>query len=180
MTGFAADVQHLTRVTLSQVESHQMIYSHAMSVDRIVLKLSSFVQRAARVKGGRPYGVQALIVGLDAEGKFQLYTVDPAGGWQHYGGGATAVGQGAEDVRAQLYKAMQNATLTNSDSGPNEALTRAVFSLVGKSVRDSGDVDYSNKLEALLVWKSEIGSCCVSRIDDSEIQSCLKRIVDKE
>ena len=178
MTGFASDIQHLTGVTLNQVESHQSLYSHAMSVDRIVRALAACVQRPARSKA-RPYGIQALIVGLDAQRKFQLYTVDPAGGWQHYGGGATAVGRGAEEVRAQLYKALKDR-LATKDKDTKQALKMAISSLVGKSLdEDAISNDYSSKLEALLLWKSEEG-CCVSRIDDSEVMRCLKRMRRKE
>jgi 20S proteasome alpha/beta subunit len=180
MTGFAADVKHLTGVTLNQEESYQSLYSQAMTVDRIVRKLSCTIQQAARPQGGRPYGVQALIVGLDHQRKFQLYTVDPAGGWQHYGGGATAIGRGAPDIRSQLYKTLKKHVTKPSseeDCDASKALRIAITSLVGKDVKDNdGDTDYTNKLEALLVWKSDSGSCCVSRIDDSEVDACLKLI----
>jgi len=180
MTGFASDVQHLTGVTLNQVESHQALYSHAMSVESIVRQLALVVQRAARSQGGRPFGVQALIVGLDVKGKFQLYTVDPTGGWLHYGGGATAVGRGAQDVRALLYTALKSAASTRDDDS-SEALRVAISSLIGKSLKDDDkNEDYSSKLEALLVWKSETGSCCVSKIGDTEIDACLKRIKESE
>lgn len=180
MTGFAADVQHLTGVTLKQVETRQCIYSHAMSVDRIVRALASTVQRAARFQESRPYGVQALVVGLDTQGKIQLYTLDPLGGWQHYGGGATAIGRGAQDVRAQLYKELMNATTTEDEKDASEALRIAITSLVGESINENDETDYSDKMEALLVSKSESGSCCVSRIDDSEVDACLKRILEKK
>lgn len=181
MTGFAADIKHLTGVSLEQVESHQALYSHAMSVDRVVRAFSSTVQRAARSQGGRPYGVQALIVGIDSNGSFQLYTVDTTGGWQHYGGGATAVGRGAKEVRARLYKEMKNGTLTDNDGTVSEALRIAIVSLLGDSSKDDEkEKDVANKLEALLVWKSNHNSCCVRRIDDSVVKVCLKRMKDKE
>ena len=177
MTGFAADVQHLTRVTLRQVESHQTLYSHAMSVDRIVRALSFTLQRAALEEGGRPYGVQALVVGLDKKDKMLLYTVDPTGGWQHYGGGATAVGRGAEEVRTKLYKARRDA-VSSVHLGAKAALKIAISSLVEKPIKDGG-YNIADKLEALLIWKSEDGSCRLARILDSEVNSCLRSILDK-
>lgn len=178
MTGFAADVQHLTRATLRQVESHQTLYSQAMSVDRIVKALSFTMQRAALEEGGRPFGVQALIVGLDKKDKMLLYTVDPTGGWQHYGGGATAIGRGAEEVRTQLYKAKKDA-VSSGDLDAKAALRIAISSLVDKSIKDSG-YKIADKLEALLVWKSENGSCRLARILDSEVDTCLRSILDKK
>jgi 20S proteasome alpha/beta subunit len=176
MTGFAADVQHLTRVTLKLVESHQMVTSHAMSVDRIVMALSSTVQLAALAEGGRPFGVQALVVGLDKNDKMLLYTVDPTGGWQHYGGGATAIGRGAEEVRTRLYKAIKDDA-SDDHSGAKAALRIAISALMEKPIKNWDDND-ADKLEAILVWKSKNESCRLARIHDSEVDSCLQSVLD--
>ena len=184
MTGFAADIQHLMGVAMEKVESHQALYSQSMSVDRIVRAIASTVQSAARSQGGRPYGIQALFVGLDSQGKFQMYTIDPTGGWQHYGGGATAVGRGAKEVRALLYKNIKNGTLTeDSDGNVSNALRIAISSLVGESIKEGdNEEDFANnhKLEALLLWKTKRDECSMRRIDDSEVDSCLKQIREKE
>jgi 20S proteasome alpha/beta subunit len=147
-----------------------------MSVDRIVRALSSTVQLAALAEGGRPFGVQALVVGLDKKDKLLLYTVDPTGGWQHYGGGATAVGRGAEKVRTLLYKAIKDAS-TSDDRGARVALRIAISALVEKPIKNGGDND-ADKLEAVLVWKSKNGSCRLARILDSEVDSCLQNGLD--
>lgn len=184
MTGFAADIQHLMGVAMEKVESHRSLYSESMSVDRVVRAIASTVQRAARSQGGRPYGIQALFVGLDSQGKLQLYTIDPTGGWQHYGAGATAVGRGAKEVRALLYKQIKNGTLMkDSDGNVSNALRMAISSLVGESIKESDNKEnFANdhKLEALLVLKSSRNDCSMRRIDDSEVYSCLKQISEKE
>jgi 20S proteasome alpha/beta subunit len=122
--------------------------------------------------------VQALVVGLDKKGKMLLYTVDPTGGWQHYGGGATAVGRGAEEVRTQLYKAKKDAA-SNDDLGARVVLRMAIASLLKNSVKNDGN-NIADNLEAILVWKSENGSCRLAKIRDSELDSCLQSILDKK
>eukprot|EP00970_Alexandrium_tamarense_P007661 scaffold1453_cov232-Alexandrium_tamarense.AAC.9 len=59
--------------------------------------------------GARPLGVQLLVIGTSSlsSSSLEMYTVDPSGGWRSWIGSGTAVGRGAERIRATLLKQQQ-------------------------------------------------------------------------
>jgi len=130
LTGLAADARHLTRLTAKQIVEHDYIYGddakHRMQIKDVVRDvLSDTLTDAASDNGGRPYGVQALVAGWRRNRRsggqelLDMYTVDPSGGYKHWGGGGTAVGRNAEMVRKRLHKALHHRRRGN-DEDENE------------------------------------------------------------
>jgi len=126
VTGFALDGAHLVRCVAESVANHEYVYgwggggspaSSGLDVHRMVREdLAPKMRDAAFVGGGRPFGVDALVVGTERRGvvgeeervidSMVMYTLDPSGNWKHWGGGATCIGKGAELVRKQLYQTL--------------------------------------------------------------------------
>jgi len=125
-TGFAPDADHVLGVAAGRVLSRISVFDAAAggrSVDphRLVREdLSAMMIDAAMSDGGRPLGLQLLVVGTSALSSssrrrrsttteeedellsLELYTVDPSGGWRSCAGSGTAVGRGAKGVRSSL------------------------------------------------------------------------------
>jgi len=111
-TGFASDAEHLINVAAGRVLSRISIYDAPMSssltsgksVDphRLVREdVSSMMIDSAMSDGGRPWGVQLLVIGQSALSRNRLldmYTIDPSGGWRHRHGTIAAIGRGAERI----------------------------------------------------------------------------------
>ena len=96
-----------------------------MRTDRAAQNLADVVRSAASGEG-RPYGVQALVVGDRPRSRqLQIYTIDPAGGCTHWSGGGTAIGKDAELVRNCLLRCLR----------PNEELKKLSASDVAEELK---------------------------------------------
>ena len=118
-TGFTPDVHHLSLRLAKTYSSHLHLYGGIpMRTDRAAQNLADVVRSAASGEG-RPYGVQALVVGdRPRSQQLQLYTIDPAGGCTHWSGGGTAIGKDAELVRKCLLRCLRpNEELKNLSPG---------------------------------------------------------------
>jgi 20S proteasome alpha/beta subunit len=105
MTGLASDVEHLSRVLQKQVDAHWNIYDKHLTTHSMTMGLAETFQQAT-FSGSRPFGVQVLLVGgddYDEERTFCVYSIDPSGTWQSWGG-TTAIGKYAKSVREELAK----------------------------------------------------------------------------
>ena len=107
-TGFTPDVHHLSLRLAKTYSSHLHLYGGIpMRTDRAAQNLADVV-RSATSGEGRPYGVQALVVGdRPRSQQLQLYTIDPAGGCTHWSGDGTAIGKDAERVRKCLLRCLR-------------------------------------------------------------------------
>ncbi len=105
MTGLAYDVEHLCRVLQKQVDAEWNIYDKHSTTHGITMRLADTFQQETFL-GSRPFGVQCLLVGgddYDQERTFCVYTIDPSGAWQSWGG-TSAIGKYAQSVREELAK----------------------------------------------------------------------------
>jgi 20S proteasome alpha/beta subunit len=176
MTGLASDVDYLSRCIQKQVDTHRVVYegTRVFSALQLVRVLCELLQEATKgSSGGRPYGVQALIVGTSpTRDALQMYTVDPSGGFRHWGTG-TAIGRGAALVRKHVYR--QNITNQTPPTCAKEALEvalRASFS----ANKELFDANADDPYQALLVWTDEQGRFRVGSIDESVIDEFRERI----
>ena len=112
-TGFGPDAHHLSLSAAGIASGHERMYGGAtMPAGRAARRLAAWMSRATASAGGRPYGIQAFLVGGSGEGSragapLALYTVDPTGGCRHWSGGGTAIGRDAEQVRRCLVRALR-------------------------------------------------------------------------
>ena len=132
MTGFAFDVEHLTRVLQRQADDYYNLYGAHITPHALQLRLAKVLQHAAHIKGGRPYGIQALVVATastrdaavdldldnvgDSPSPSPIYTMDPSGSWQSWGRGATSIGRYAKTVRKHLAKQLR--TMDGNENDP--------------------------------------------------------------
>ena len=134
-TGFTPDVHHLSLRLAKTYSNHLHLFGGIpMRTDKAAQNLADVVRSAASDEG-RPYGVQALVVGdRPRSQKLQIYTIDPAGGCTHWSGGGTAIGKDAELVRKCLLTSLR----------PNDELKRlsaGVIADLRADLRDIVDVD---------------------------------------
>ena len=179
MTGFAADVSHLMNVLAKIAESHQAVYSEHLPLAKCVRSLSSILQRAARLDGGRPYGIQSLMIGLDSNhgsGRgFQIYSCDPTGLYRYFSSGKAVIGRQAESIGKEL-----------SMSSPDDAISALSVCLqaIVKASKDDNFAtqikDGSHAWEALLLWKSAAGDCEVGRIDSEFLSNRFREILEQQ
>jgi 20S proteasome alpha/beta subunit len=176
MTGLAADVDFLSRSLQKQMDWQRVVYegSFVGTARQLVRHLSEMLQRATESYGGRPFGVQALVVGQSStEHMLQLYTVDPSGGFRHWGTG-TAIGRGASLVRKQLYGILSEHG-TPHPANAADALQVALKASFLTMKETNTNVD-NDSYQALLVWTDDRDRVCVGAIDDDDVRKCIERV----
>jgi len=147
-TGFAPDIDHILHVAAGRVLSRSSIFDDGggtlSSYSRVGTKsvdphrllredLSSLMIDATMSDGGRPWGVQLLVIGQSAlstatahsSSKLEMYTLDPSGGWRSYCDSSsrsigTAIGRGAERVRSCLQRQMMDRRTLQSSSSTTD------------------------------------------------------------
>lgn len=159
-TGFASDAEHLINVAAGRVLSRISIYdapassslASGKSVDphRLVREdVSSMMIDAAMSDGGRPWGVQLLVIGQSALSRSQIldiYTIDPSGGWRHRHGTMAAIGRGAERITALSSSLEEDLTKhASKSSGWRRALDVAMNAAINtfEKNEDTSNIDTS-------------------------------------
>ena len=191
-TGFASDAEHLINVAAGRVLSRISVYdapaysslTSGKSVDphRLVREdVSSMMIDAAMSDGGRPWGVQLLVVGQSALSRDQLldiYTIDPSGGWRHRHGTIAAIGRGAERIAASTEDLTKCRFKSN---GWRRALDVAMNAAVDTFERneDASNIDISSdpgRYSAVVIFGKRTTSRCAAVCPDV-IEECYKRII---
>lgn len=146
MTGFSPDVGHLQKVLLKSVESHRAFYSEDKSNRKTAKDLSNYLQQASLHIGARPFGVQALLIGLDDANRWSLSTCDPTGSTRHYRDRATCIGRHAAAVRQHVGR--------NLDSLED---VQSAISLAKKAIKaaldEAGETDKDHGFQGILLWQ---------------------------
>ena len=119
MTGLALDVEHLCRVLQKFNDDHYNTYQKSLTTHVMTQRLAKLLQSVCLSQGGRPFGVQAMIIGCDDDiddsdnnDGLCIYSMDPSGSWQSWGR-ATAIGKYGLDVRRILSKKLQSPSSSN-------------------------------------------------------------------
>ena len=188
MTGLSSDVDHVSRVVQQGVHTHRIIYdatSFPCPVSQLVTSMAGTVRDAAKWKGGRPYGLQAMLVGSNnnsrqSMNKMRVYTVDPSGAWRSWGSGCTAIGRNAEGVRQNLYdelrKLLPSEISTKAFLHPKLALEIAFKSLLTATRAANVNQD-SDQYEAVLFWVDQAtGQCRVATIHPEDVKNCREAL----
>ena len=183
MTGLMSDVDHLSRVLQNEVDSHRVLFegSRIMPTVELLQELTGQLRDAAQYENGRPFGVQALIVGCAraSKEKLSLFTLDPSGGYRHWGT-ATAIGKDASTVRKRLYELL-SAREAETPCSAMAALDVAVGALLKKEPDSSGTRDEDGYITpaALLIWRSETSedTISVATIKPTIVESRLHELI---
>jgi len=183
ITGFTPDAQHILRFTVKSLSDHKYVYSGAGSSGvtsniikrQIVDPISDRLKTAALSESGRPFGIQALIVGLSLNNHREekeddhhpacFYSIDPSGGWRSWGGLATAIGNRAELTRRSLWIQIRDLSDKKIALPMEEALQIAMKALLTPNPSDeqnesstANDVDLE-QLEAIVIACKEDSKC---------------------
>jgi 20S proteasome alpha/beta subunit len=184
MTGLASDVDYLSRTLQKQANVHRTIYesNHALQTLKVVKNLAELLQDAVQWKEGRPFGVQALVVGLDrtpSTTRLNLFSLDPSGGFRHWGS-ATAIGRGAQQVRKRLYESLVVSSKNKEEAPSNgkKALEEALKACMTAMREASHNLD-SDQYQALFVWTEKDGQMRVATIDPDQVHEC-QQMLQKE
>lgn len=173
MTGLVSDVDHLTLLLQKNVDTHRLIYegTHDYSPLQVAQLLAGHLQEAAKWDGGRPFGVQALLVGRQRS-DWTLLTLDPSGGYRSWGR-ATAIGRTAFSVRKHLHQQLRD----REEVSPESALHMAI-NATREALREttSSPLD-ANDYEALLIWNTDTG-LCVGKIEAADIDRAKKQVLE--
>jgi 20S proteasome alpha/beta subunit len=154
MTGFAPDVNHLLRSFANTALQYEYIMSSCgggsstdsdllqqeptktIPVRKLVIQgISKELRNAALSNNGRPYGVQALMVGRKPS--LEIYTVDSIGGWTHWGGGATAIGRNNQKIRIHLAAELQKRNNNNTQLLTIEEAVRIALTCIVRASSSS-------------------------------------------
>ena len=150
-----------------------------MPTVELLQELTRQLRDAAQYESGRPFAVQALMVGYAraSKEKLFLFTLDPSGGYRHWES-ATAIGKDASSVRKRLYELL-SARENEATCSAKVALDVAVQALIEKepSSSNADDEDGLFILEALLVWRGETtrGAISVATIDPRLVEARVRR-----
>jgi 20S proteasome alpha/beta subunit len=158
MTGLASDVEHLARILQRQVDTHYNVYSKSLTTHAMTERLSKVVQGAAQAKGGRPFGVQTLLVGgddIDASRGLCVYSMDPSGSWQSWGG-ASAIGKYAKQVRQELAKKRNEPAPETLE----QALQRIVECWIETCKHEDVNMKAEEDYQVLILEKNTNGGGC--------------------
>ena len=204
-TGFANDAEHLLNVAAGRVLSRISVFDapsstsilSGKSVDphRLVREdMSSMMIDAAMSDGGRPWGVQLLVIGQSALSRNQnqlldMYTIDPSGGWRYRHGNIAAIGRGAE----KLHKNIKSSSTTSNKStisGWKRSLDVAMNAAIHTFEMNEDDVsndydmlniDPTERYSAVVIFANSNGgrrtSKCAAVCPDA-ITECYRRLAE--
>jgi 20S proteasome alpha/beta subunit len=206
-TGFANDAEHLLNVAAGRVLSRISVFDapsstsilSGKSVDphRLVREdVSSMMIDAAMSDGGRPWGVQLLVIGQSALSRNQnqlldMYTIDPSGGWRYRHGNIAAIGRGAENLHKNI-KSSSTTTSKSTISGWKRSLDVAMnaaihtFEMNEDDVSNDDDmlnIDPTERYSAVVIFANSNGgrrtSKCAAVCPDV-ITECYRRLAEGE
>mmetsp|Transcript_7929 Transcript_7929/g.12141 ORF Transcript_7929/g.12141 Transcript_7929/m.12141 type:complete len:280 (+) Transcript_7929:195-1034(+) len=158
MTGFSADISHLMMVLSRTNEKHNVDFHQPLPLHKSVLSLSSILKDATKQQGARPFGVEALIIGLDRDNEWQLYSCNPSGLYQHFPRGRSIIGKNKEKIWKEISK--KDDIVDIDPIGGLKLCLSAILASLESTAQSQYDDDI---FEGLLLWKADSG-CCVSRI----------------
>ena len=172
-TGFSADADYLIRALQENVDSQQTLHegdSSHVTARQIVNWLSEELREAGESEGSRPYGVQALLVGLSSQKELSMYTFDPSGGYRHWCA-ATVIGRGSIEKRKLLADLLQKGPVLDGA----QALSIAARCLVGEEPGQTIPQIQKN-VDGVLIKMQDDGRMRAYQIDGKDIIDCYEDI----
>ncbi len=100
-SGLIPDGRHFVNRGRDEARSFKSIYKEPIGLKGLIDRLGYYVEAYTCYNSVRPFGINAIIGGVDSEGP-HLYMVEPSGTYWGYFGAAT--GKGRQTARAELEK----------------------------------------------------------------------------
>ncbi|CAI8497871.1 unnamed protein product [Pichia kudriavzevii] len=142
-SGLIPDGRHLVNRGRDEAQSFKSLYKEPMGLEGLISRLGYYVQAYTCYNSVRPFGINAIIGGVDDDGA-HLYMLEPSGVYWGYLGAAT--GKGRQAAKAELEK----LDLPNISAKQAVKEAARIIHLVHE---DNKDKDY--ELEITWVSKSE-------------------------
>ncbi|KAK9323014.1 nucleophile aminohydrolase [Lipomyces orientalis] len=144
-SGLTPDGRHFVSQGRSDAYSWRGLYKVPISVTSLTDRLAGYVQAYTLYSSVRPFGISAIIGGVDASGP-HLYTIEPSGAYWGYLGAAT--GKGRQAAKSELEK-LDLPNISAKDA------VKAAAKIIYAAHDDSKDKDF--ELEISWVSASETG-----------------------
>ncbi|VEU23794.1 DEKNAAC105018 [Brettanomyces naardenensis] len=142
-SGLIPDGRHFVNRGRDEARSFKSIYKEPIGLQGLIDRLGYFVQAYTCYNSVRPFGINAIVGGIDSKGP-HLFMVEPSGTyWGYYG---TATGKGRQSARAELEK------LDLPNISAKDAVKEAAR-IIYLAHEDNKDKDF--ELEVSWVSKSE-------------------------
>uniref|UniRef100_A0A5S6QKD6 Proteasome subunit alpha type n=1 Tax=Trichuris muris TaxID=70415 RepID=A0A5S6QKD6_TRIMR len=100
--GLNADARVLTNMARVEAQSWRLTMEDAPPVGHIARYLANTMQRYTQSNGRRPFGVSAIVAGINADGTPHLFQVEPSG--TYYEWKANCTGRSTSIIRSFLEK----------------------------------------------------------------------------
>jgi 20S proteasome alpha/beta subunit len=172
MTGLASDVEQVCRILQRQVDGHFNVYDDNLPVHSMTERVGELLHQATISKGGRPFGVQTILVGgsdIDRAKKFCLYTIDPSGSWQSWPWG-TSIGKFAKEVRTELAKKLESPP-----SSLKEALEQIIESWIETCKEQNVNIKSEEDFQVLILRApTDSTTCKVYKMKRDDIDAMVK------
>ncbi|KAK9476057.1 nucleophile aminohydrolase [Lipomyces japonicus] len=142
-SGLTPDGRHFVNRGRSESNTYRRSYKVPISVSSIADRLAGYVQAYTLYSSVRPFGVSAIVGGVDESGP-KLYTIEPSGAYWGYYGAAT--GKGRQAAKSELEK-LDLPNISARDA------VKAAAKIIYTAHEDSKDKDF--ELEISWVSTSE-------------------------
>ncbi|GFH46063.1 hypothetical protein CTEN210_02537 [Chaetoceros tenuissimus] len=115
MTGFASDVQYLTRLAAGYVSQQEYLYSSAQKISANEVMRDAIAPRVRdmTMNGSRPFGIQALAISPSVKSNgAQIVTIDPSGNLRYWHGLGAFIGKDKALIQKHLHKVLEREKMT--------------------------------------------------------------------
>lgn len=164
--GLAPDGRHFVNRGRDEARSFQSLYKSKIGLEGLMSRLGYYVQAYTCYNSVRPFGVNAIVGGVDQKGP-HLYMVDPSG--TYWGYHAAAAGKGRQSARAELEKLdLENMTV-------REAVKHAAR-IIQIAHEDNKEKDY----ELEITWCSKEETNGLHQFAPQDLLEEAKRYAEEE
>lgn len=163
--GLIADGKHLATRARSEATSHLDNYRFPSPVKTLADRVAYYVQAYTLYSSVRPFGVSAIIAGIDDTKGPQIYMIEPSGVFWGYNG--CAVGKGRQLAKTEIEK-LDLDNLTQQDAV--EAAARIIF-----KVHDEAK---DKEFELELSWVGPESNGVHTRVPDDLREAAVQKAKD--
>jgi len=100
-SGIIPDGRHFVNRGRDEAQSFKSLYKDPIKVPNLIDRVGLYVQNYTCANSVRPFGINAIVGGVDDDGA-HLYMIEPSGVYWGYCG--TAIGKGRQTAKAELEK----------------------------------------------------------------------------
>jgi len=100
--GILSDARVLIERAQIVAQQHRVTYDEPIDVESVIKEIANIKQAYTQYGGVRPFGIEIMIAGINANNDMRLYVSDVTG--NYFGYKATAIGENDEKIKEMLRK----------------------------------------------------------------------------